>query len=121
MNEQRIKSLAVEIAEFTLPKVMGTKITPSEISYAFGEALAIIISKPLLEMLAEAGKLPPPLDEEEEEEEEEELRDIYSEEEMEYMRKRLTSRYPLGTVILIAKGDLNVPGWLKKEILERRR
>jgi len=120
MNEQKIRTLAAEVAEFTVSKVVDAGLTAAEVSRAMGEALAIVTAKPFLQMIKDAGALPLLLDEDEEEEEEEELKAIYSEEEMEFMRQRLSSSYPLETVIQIAKGDLKVPGWLRKEILERR-
>ena len=120
MKEARVVMLAQKIANLVLSEVDETKTTPLEVAYALGEALAVVIAKPYLERLNELGELHEQPGDGDKGEGGEELKLIYSEEEMEYARKRLSSMYPLETVIQIAKGDLKFPAWLQKEILERR-
>lgn len=121
MDEQKIGALASDVADFVFSKIDETTWTPLEVSHVLGEALAILVVEPFINSTGKGFKSAVQPDDEEEEEEEEELKAIYSEEEMEYMRLRLLSKYPLEVVALIAKGDVPVPRWLRREIVERRR
>lgn len=120
MNEQRVSQLAFEVSEFVESKVRGTDLSSLELSYALGEALALLVASPLLEWLQRVkGEIQRPGEEEEEEEGEDEF-EYRSGAEKAYAFSRLVSKYPEKTIRLIGQRKLPVPKWLQKEILEIR-
>ena len=120
MNEQKVHELAKEVAKFVMSKADRAEISGLEISYALGEVIAVVIADPLIRQIKGLKGSQQPLEEEEGGTELERLAMVYSQDEMEYLRKRLSSMYPLETIVQFAKGELPIPEWLQKEILERR-
>jgi len=121
MNKDRVENLAIEIAEFVHSRVNGIDFSLTEVSHALGEALAMIVTVPLLKELKEMKeKVNQPEDEDEEEEEEEEFKYL-SPHEKAYAYHRLSSVYPHEIVCLIGQGKMRVPGWLQKEIVAKRK
>lgn len=120
MNQDRIRELSKEVAEFVLLKVVGTGISPAEVAQALGEAIAVVAVKPFAERIRALQRLQQEPEEEEEEDEDEEFRASLSNDEKSYVWQRLSATYPQEIVRLIGTRQMKCPEWLQKEIIERR-
>jgi len=121
MNEKHIASLAREIARFVISQAKGTDLSLIDISRALGEALVIVAAVPLANTFKHAvDELIQPEDEDEEEDEVSDF-EYQTSQEKAYAYHRLSSRYPHEIICLIGRGKLQVPLWLRKEIVAKRR
>lgn len=120
MNEDKIAGLSTKVVNFVQAEAQRTDYSLGEINAALGIAIGVLNYEfAVREMKAELPREPEPEDEEEDEEEELFRLNLTDDEKL-FAYARLSATYDREVIYLVGSGKQKYPGWLKKEIIERR-